>query len=71
MLPLWLKSESKVILDCAEVSLGGDASETIALGSKLMEKFNNHTHFTGDSVITNPPIEKLQQNDFSRVVRIK
>lgn len=66
-----IKSESKVILDCAEVSLGGDAAETIALGSKLMEKFNNHTHFTGDSGTTNPPIEKLQPNDFSRVVKIK
>jgi hypothetical protein len=36
-----------------------------------MEKFNNHTHFSGDAAITNPPIEKLQPSDFSRTVKIK
>ena len=36
-----------------------------------MEKFNTHTHFTGDAGITNPPIEKLQPNDFSRNIKIK
>ena len=66
-----IKTEGKVNLNCNEVSLGGDAADTIALGSKLMEKFNNHTHFTGDAGITNPPIEKLQPNDFSRTVKIK
>lgn len=66
-----IKTEGKVNLDCREVSLGGDAADTLVLGSKLMEKFNNHTHFTGDSVISNPPIEKLQPNDFSRTVKIK
>ena len=66
-----IKTEGKVNLNCNEVSLGGDATDTIALGSKLMEKFNNHTHFTGDAGITNPPIEKLQPNDFSRIVKIK
>ena len=66
-----IKTEGKVNLDCAEISLGGDAADTIALGSKLMEKFNKHTHFTGDAGITNPPIEKLQPNDFSRTVKIK
>lgn len=66
-----IKTEGKVHLDCSEVSLGGDAADTIVLGSKLMEKFNNHTHFSGDSAITNPPIEKLQPNDFSRTVKIK
>ena len=66
-----IKTDGKVNLDCRELSLGGDAADTIALGSKLMEKFNTHTHFTGDSVITNPPIEKLQPGDFSRTVKIK
>ena len=66
-----IKTEGNVNLDCGSVTLGGGAEDTIALGSKLMEKFNNHTHFTGDSCITNPPIEKLQPNDFSRVVKIK
>ena len=66
-----IKTEGKVNLNCTEVSLGGDAADTIVLGSKLMEKFNNHTHFSGDSAITNPPIEKLQPQDFSRIVKIK
>jgi hypothetical protein len=66
-----IKTEGKVNLDCSEISFGGDAADTIALGSKLMQKFNEHTHFTGDSGTTNPPIEKLQPNDFSRLVKIK
>jgi hypothetical protein len=66
-----IKTEGKVNLDCKEISLGGDAADTLVLGSKLMEKFNTHTHFTGDAVITNPPIEKLQINDFSRSIKIK
>ena len=66
-----IKTEGKVNLDCSEISFGGDAADTIALGSKLMEKFNTHTHFTGDAGITNPPIEKLQLNDFSRSIKIK
>ena len=66
-----IKSESKVILNCNEVCLGGENGDTIPLGSILMEKFNNHTHFTGDAGTTNPPIEKLQPNDFSRIVKIK
>ena len=66
-----IKTEGKVNLNCTEVSLGGDAADTIVLGSKLMEKFNNHTHFSGDAAITNPPIQKLQPQDFSRTVKIK
>lgn len=66
-----IKTEGRVNLDCREISLGGDAADTIALGSKLMEKFNTHTHYTGDSIVTNPPREKLQPGDFSRTVKIK
>ena len=66
-----IKTEGKVNLNCDSIVLGGDAADTLVLGSKLMEKFNNHTHFTGDSVITNPPIEQLQPNDFSRKIKIK
>lgn len=66
-----IKTEGKVNLDCSEISLGGDAADTLVLGSKLMEKFNTHTHFTGDAAISNPPIEKLQINDFSRKIKIK
>lgn len=66
-----IKTTGTVNLDCGKVSIGGDATDNIVLGSKLMEKFNNHTHFTGDAAITNPPIEKLQPNDFSRNIKIK
>jgi hypothetical protein len=66
-----IKTEGVVNLDCNKITLGGDAADTLVLGSKLMEKFNNHTHFTGDSITTNPPIEKLQPADFSRNIRIK
>lgn len=66
-----IKTEAKVNLKCDHIYLGEDAEDTIVLGSKIMEKFNNHIHFTGDAGITNPPIEKLQPNDFSRTVKIK
>jgi hypothetical protein len=66
-----IKTEGNININGGKISLGADAADSIVLGSKLMEKFNNHTHFTGDSAITNPPIEKLQPNDFSRVVKIK
>ena len=64
-------TDGKVNLKCNEITLGADAADTIVLGSKLMEKFNNHTHFTGDAAVTNPPIEKLRPSDFSRTVKIK
>ena len=66
-----IKTEGVVNINSGKISLGGDAADNIVLGSKLMEKFNNHTHFTGEASITNPPIEKLQPNDFSRVIKIK
>ena len=66
-----IKSEGTININCGKICLGGDAADNIVLGSKLMEKFNNHTHFTGDAPITNPPIEKLQPNDFSRTIKIK
>ena len=67
-----IKTEGVVNLDCDRVNLGGrGAEDTLVLGSKLMEKFNNHTHYSGDSITTNPPIEKLQPADFSRNIRIK
>ena len=66
-----IKTEGTVNINSGKVSLGSDAADTIILGSKLMEKFNNHTHFSGDAAITNPPIQKLQPNDFSRSIKIK
>ena len=66
-----ITAQGKVNLKCNEINIGGDATDNIVLGSKLMEKFNNHTHFTGDAAVSNPPIEKLQPQDFSRLVKIK
>ena len=63
-----IHTDSRVNLNCREVNLTEDATEKIILGSKLMEKFNNHTHFVpgGES---NPPIQKIQPNDFSDKVK--
>ena len=66
-----IKTEGTVNLNCNKICLGEGAADNIVLGSKLMEKFNNHTHFAGDAPITNPPIEKLQPDDFSRTIKIK
>lgn len=66
-----IKTEGNVNLECSKITLGGDASDDIVLGSKLMEKFNSHTHFTGNAAISNPPIQQLQPSDFSRNVKIK
>ena len=66
-----IKTEGKVNLNCSQIILGDEAADSMVLGSKLMEKFNNHTHFTGDAAISNPPIEKLQPQDFSRIIKIK
>ena len=66
-----IKTEGTVNLNCNKVCLGEGAADNIVLGSKLMEKFNNHTHFSGESGITNPPIEKLQPGDFSKNIKIK
>lgn len=66
-----IKTEGTVNLNCNKICLGEGAADNIVLGSKLMEKFNNHTHFSGDAPVTNPPIEKLQPDDFSRTIKIK
>lgn len=66
-----ISTEGTVNLNCGKVCLGEGAEDSLILGSKLMEKFNNHTHFTGDAAISNPPIQKLQPGDFSRNIKIK
>jgi hypothetical protein len=66
-----IKTDGNVNLNCNKIVICEGAEDTLVLGSKLMEKFNNHTHFAGDAAVTNPPIEKLQPDDFSRNIRIK
>jgi hypothetical protein len=66
-----IKTEGTININCGKICIGEGADDNIVLGSKLMEKFNNHTHFSGDAATTNPPIEKLQPSDFSRTIKIK
>ena len=64
-----IHTDSKVNLDCKEVNLTAAAEEKLILGSKLMKKFNEHTHFI-PSGVSNPPIEKLTPDDFSKKIKI-
>lgn len=64
-----IHTDSKVKLDCKEVSLTEDAEERLILGSKLMEKFNTHTHFVPGGIST-APIQKLLSTDFSKKIKI-
>mgnify|MGYP003297925319 CR=1 FL=1 len=64
-----IHTDANVNVDCKEVRLTKDAEEKIILGSKLMEKFNTHTHFVPGGV-SNPPIQKITPNDFSKKVKI-
>ena len=64
-----IHTESKVTLDCKEVKLTKDAEESIVLGSKLMEKFNTHTHFVPGGV-SNAPIQKITPGDLSKKIKI-
>lgn len=64
-----IHTDSKVNLDCKEVNLTENASERVVLESKLMKKFNEHTHFVPGG-LSNPPIQKLVLSDFSKKVKI-
>lgn len=64
-----IHTDAKVNLDCKEVNLTSDAEEKLILGSKLMKKFNEHTHFVPNGV-SNPPIEKIVPSDFSKKIKI-
>lgn len=64
-----IHTDANVNLDCKEVKLTKDAEDKLVLGSKLMEKFNTHTHFVPGGA-SNPPIQKLTEEDFSRKIKI-
>lgn len=64
-----IHTDAKVNIDCNDISLTEDAEEKLILGSKIMEKFNEHTHFVPGGV-SNPPIQKLTPNDFSKKIKI-
>lgn len=64
-----IHTDSQVNLDCKEVKITSEAEEKLILGSKLMDKFNTHTHFVPGGV-SNPPIQKLVPGDFSKKIKI-
>lgn len=64
-----INTTGTVNLNAKNVNLTEDASEKLILGSKLMEKFNNHTHFCPGGT-TNPPTMKITPLDFSKKIKI-
>lgn len=64
-----IKTDGAVNLNCKNVNLTEDATEKLILGTKLMEKFNTHTHFCPGGT-TNPPTQKITPNDFSNKIKI-
>ena len=64
-----INTTGNVNLNAKNINLTEDASEKLILGSKLMEKFNNHTHFCPGGT-TNPPTTKITPLDFSKKVKI-
>ena len=64
-----IHTNANVNLDCREVKLTKDAEDKLLLGSKIMEKFNTHTHFVPGG-LSNPPIQKLTEDDFSKKIKV-
>jgi len=64
-----IHSDSTVKVDCKELKLTADAEDKLILGSKLMETFNNHTHYSSDGQ-TSKPIKQITPNDFSKKIKI-
>jgi hypothetical protein len=64
-----IDTSGTVNLNCKNVNLTEDATEKLILGSKLMDKFNNHTHFCPNGV-TNTPTQKITPLDFSKKIKI-
>lgn len=64
-----IHSDSTVKVDCNDIKLSEDAEEKLILGSKLMEVFNNHKHFTSDGQ-SSSPIQQITPGDFSKKIKI-
>lgn len=64
-----IHTDANVKVDCKELKLTADAEEKLILGSRLMEVFNNHRHFTSDGQ-SSQPIEQLTPKDFSKKIKI-
>lgn len=64
-----IHTSASVKIDCKDIRLTEDAEDKLILGSKLMEVFNNHRHYTSDGQ-SSQPIEQITPNDFSKKIRI-
>lgn len=64
-----IHTNANVKVDCNELKLTADAEDKLILGSKLMEVFNNHRHFTSDGQ-SSQPIEQITPNDFSKKIKV-
>lgn len=64
-----IHSDAAINLNCENVNITSDAADKMILGTRLMEKFNNHKHFTSDGQ-SSEPIQKLTVDDFSRKIKI-
>ncbi len=64
-----IHTSASVTVDCNDIKLTKDAEEKLILGSKLMEVFNEHTHFTSDGQ-SSKPIKQLTPRDFSNKIKI-
>lgn len=72
-----ITAPQKINISCKELnltqgSLSPATADKLVLGSKLQEKFNNHKHFYSPigGVVTDTPIEKLTEIDFSENIKI-
>lgn len=64
-------SQKAINLNCDKINLSENASESIILSSKLIEKFNNHTHLCPfGATLTPVPNCKLGPDDLSEKVKI-
>ena len=64
-----IHTDATVNIDSDKVNLCSEAAEKLILGSKLMEVFNEHTHFT-EGGQSSKPIKKLTVDDFSKRIKI-
>lgn len=64
-----IDTKGAVNLNCDKVNLTEDATEKLILGTKLMEKFNSHTHFCPGGT-TAEPITKITPGDFSKKIKV-
>ena len=64
-----IHTTASVNLDCNDVKLTKDAEDTLILGSRMMELFNNHKHFTSEGQ-SSEPIQKMVLDDFSKKIKI-